>query len=108
SIPITVRNVGGGKVVSDIQGNRGDVDMMAEFPLANKDVAKVTDCGGSGGQSKSFQFPRGRTERQVTCTANISQGQFDTQLSMEVNLNYTYFETTETTFQIEGLSGDQT
>ncbi len=108
SIPVTVRNVAGGDVVSDIQGNRGEVEMEASFPLASDDVATITDCGGSGEASRSFQFPRGRTERQITCTAEISQGQFDTQLSMEVDLDYTYFETAETTFQIEGLSGDQT
>ncbi len=108
SIPVVVQNVAGGKVVEGINGNRGDVDLTLEFPTADSETAEITDCGGSGGTSTSFSFPRGQTERQVVCTAEISEDVFDTQLTLEADLDYTYFETTETTFRVEGLSGDQT
>ncbi|MDY6766025.1 MAG: hypothetical protein SVW77_01545 [Candidatus Nanohaloarchaea archaeon] len=108
SVPIQVRNVGGGQVVQNIQGERGPVQLTASFPLAGGGTASITDCGGSGSNTKSFRFPRGQTERRVVCTAEISSNVFDTQLSLEVDLDYTYFETPETTFRIEGMSGDQT
>lgn len=108
SIPVVVRNVAGGQVVTGISGDRGNLDMTLEFPLASPDTAEVTDCSGAGTNSTSFSFPRGRDQRQVVCTAEISEDVFDTQLTLEADLDYTYFETTETTFRIEGLSGDRT
>ncbi|MFB6294381.1 MAG: hypothetical protein ABEI97_01345 [Candidatus Nanohaloarchaea archaeon] len=108
SIPVVVRNVAGGQVVQGINGNRGDVSLSLAFPLASSSTAQITDCGGSGSSSTTFQFPRGQTQRQIVCTAEISKDVFDTQLTLEANLDYTYFETTETTFRIEGLSGDRT
>ncbi len=108
SIPVVVRNVAGGKVVQNINGERGRIDLTVSFPLASESTARITDCGGSGGGSTQLSIPRGRSQRQVFCTAEISEDVFDTQLSIEAELDYTYFETTETMFEIEGLDGDQT
>lgn len=107
SIPIKVQNVGGGSVVKGISGDRGEVEMDVSFPLASSGTAKITECGASSGSTATFSFPRGQTARQVVCTAEISSDVFDTQLTIDATLEYTYFETSETSFQIEGLAGDQ-
>ncbi|MFB6294249.1 MAG: hypothetical protein ABEI97_00670 [Candidatus Nanohaloarchaea archaeon] len=99
SIPIQVRNVGGGQVVSGIDGSRGDVGLNVGFPRASSSTASITGCSPS-----SFQFPRGASQRRVVCTAEISQDVFDTQLTLQADLDYTYFETQETSFSIEGTA----
>lgn len=104
SIPVRIRNVGPGTVASDLDGNAGQVSMNLTFPNAGN-VANVTDCGGSSGTYSARLFD-GR--RDVICTASIQEDVFDTQLTLEADLSYSYFETQETTFRIEGLAGDQT
>lgn len=103
SIPVTVRNTGDGTVASNIDGDTGEIWMNMSFPNAG-DLANVTDCGGSSGVH-TFQLFDG--QRDIICTASITEDVFDTQLTMAADLNYTYFETQETTFRIEGLGGDQ-
>lgn len=108
SVPVVIRNVGGGKVVQNIAGDRGQVAVDVSFPLASPSTAKITDCGGSGSGETRVSFPRGSTQRRIVCTAVISGDVFDTQLTIDVGLDYTYFQAVDTTFQVEGLSGDQT
>lgn len=104
TIPVTVRNRGSGTVASDLDGTAGSVSMNVSFQSAGN-LANITDCGGSSGVYSARLFDG---SRDVICTASITEDVFDTQLTLQADLNYTYFETQETTFRIEGLAGDQT
>lgn len=104
SIPVAVRNVGSGAVASNLDGDTGDVAMNVTFPNAGN-LANITDCGGSSGVH-TFRLFQG--SRDVICTASITQDVFDTQLTLRADMDYSYFETQETSFRVEGLAGDQT
>ncbi|MFB6076706.1 MAG: hypothetical protein ABEK12_01080, partial [Candidatus Nanohaloarchaea archaeon] len=101
SFEVSVQNVGDGTVAANLDGEPGTVRMNVSFPNAG-DLAEVTGCGGSTGVH-TFRLYSGK--RDVICTATIEEGMFQTQLSVQADMNYTYFETQETSFQIEGQAG---
>lgn len=106
SIPVLVRNVGDGTVAQhdSLSGTEGDVHMNVSFPNAGS-VANIEECGGGSTSAHSFRLFDG--QREVICTASISTDVFDTQLNIEATFDYSYFETDETSFTIEGMAGDQ-
>lgn len=95
SIPITVENVGDG-AIADINGNAGRIQIERS---AFQSSDATLEC------PESIQLSQGT--RRFVCTATFPGDIFQRYLTLEMELEYPYFETVETSFQIEGLQGDQ-
>lgn len=96
SIPVEITDVGDG-TVANIDGQRQDVQIVsAEFLNA---VDASLDC------PDTVQLFDG--SRRFICSADLPSDVFRQQLTMEMSIAYPYFELQETSFDVEGLDGNQ-
>lgn len=98
AVPVTVRNVGDG-MVGNIAEEPLSVEMTARIPNAPSGVA-VHSCLGRTTFPVSFDLFDG--QRDITCSVTLPEEAYDTQLDLELRMDYTYVETARTTFTLEG------